>query len=59
MIQKKAIIERTPGKITKKEIALVCPDISFTTIERTLADLVSSGFINKVGTGRATAYAKK
>ena len=55
----KAIIERTPGKITKKEIAQVCPDISLTTIERTLADLVSSGFINKVGEGRATAYVKK
>lgn len=55
----KAIIERTPGKITKKEIAQVCPDISLTTIERTLADLVSSGFISKVGEGRATAYVKK
>ncbi len=55
----KAVIERTPGKITKKEIALVCPDISLTTIERTLSDLVASGFIVKVGSGRSTAYVKK
>ena len=55
----KAIIERTPGKITKKEIAQACPDISLTTIERTLADLVSDGYIEKTGSGRATAYVKK
>lgn len=55
----KAIIERTPGKITKKRIAQTCPDISLTTIERTLADLVSAGYIEKTGSGRATAYVKK
>lgn len=55
----KALIEKTPGKISKKEIALACPDISVTTIERTLAELVASGFIDKVGVGRATAYVKK
>lgn len=54
-----AVIERTPGKITKKEIALVCPDISLTTIERTLSDLVAAGYIVKVGSGRSTAYVKK
>ena len=55
----KALIEKTPGKISKKEIALACPDISVTTIERTLAELVANGFIDKVGVGRATAYVKK
>lgn len=55
----KAIIERTPGKITKKEIAQACPDISLTTIERTLADLLAAGYIEKTGIGRATAYVKK
>lgn len=55
----KAIIDRTPGKITKKEISQACPDISLTTIERTLADLVTSGYIGKVGSGRTTAYVKK
>lgn len=55
----KAVIDRTPGKITKKEISQACPDISLTTIERTLADLVANGYIGKVGSGRATAYVKK
>ena len=55
----KALIEKTPGKISKKEIAQACPDISVTTIERTLAELMASGFIDKVGVGRATAYVKK
>ena len=55
----KALIEKTPGKISKKEIAQACPDISVTTIERTLAELVASGYIDKVGGGRATAYVKK
>ena len=54
----KAIIERTPGKIAKKDIALACPDISLTTIERTLSDLMAAGFIVKVGKGRSTAYVK-
>ena len=55
----KDIIEKTPGKISKKDIAQACPDISVTTIERTLAELIASGFIEKVGIGRATAYVKK
>lgn len=55
----KGIIERTAGKITKKEIAEACPDISLTTIERTLAELMASGFIDKIGSGRSTAYVKK
>ena len=55
----KAIIERTPGKITKKELSQACPDISLTTIERTLADLVNVGFIEKTGRGKGTAYVKK
>ncbi len=55
----KALIERTPGKISKKDIAAACPDISVTTIERTLANLVAGGFIEKIGSGRSSAYVKK
>ena len=53
-----AVIYKTPGKISKKDIALACPDISVTTIERTLAELLASGQIQKVGSGRRTAYVK-
>ena len=55
----KDLIEKTPGKISKTEIAQACPDISLTTIERTLADLLAAGYIEKTGIGRATAYVKK
>ncbi len=53
-----ALINRTPGKISKREIAQACPDISVTTIERTLAELLASGQIKKVGSGRSTVYVK-
>lgn len=53
-----AVFNRQPGKVTKREIALELPDISLTTIERTLSDLLAKGVIKKVGAGRATGYVK-
>jgi Fic family protein len=44
------------GKITKAELAVLCPDISVTTIEKALSDLLKEGYILKVGAGRTTAY---
>lgn len=55
----KEYFDRKIGKITKAEIADYCPDISITTIERTLSELVKSGYIEKVGVGRASGYVKK
>lgn len=46
------------GKITKKDLAILCPDISLTTIERTLKELLDSGEIQKLGSGRNTGYLK-
>ena len=54
----KAVIDKRVGKITKKEIMELCPDISKVTVERTLTDLVKSGYIAKVGAGPATAYVR-
>lgn len=54
----KTIIDGHIGKISKKQIAEQCPDISVTTIERTLANLVKTGYIKKIGAGRTTAYIK-
>ncbi|MCC8151459.1 MAG: Fic family protein [Lachnospiraceae bacterium] len=54
----RAMIDQKVGKITKKEIMEACPDISKTTVERTLTDLVKSGYIAKVGSGPATAYVR-
>ena len=44
------------GKITKAEIMAQCPDISQTTIQRALNDLVKSGEVIKIGGGRYTSY---
>lgn len=53
------VIDRRVGRITKKEIMEICPDISKVTVERTLTDLVKTGYIEKVGAGPATAYIRK
>jgi Fic family protein len=47
------------GKISKSDIFKLCPDISVTTIEKALSELLKEGFIIKVGGGRSTAYIKK
>jgi Fic family protein len=54
----KAVIDRKIGRITKKEILELCPDISKVTAERALTSLVKSGYLVKIGGGRSTAYAK-
>ena len=55
----KAVFEKKLGIVKKSDIATLCPDISETTIERTLKELLEAGYIEKVGKGRATGYAKK
>ena len=54
----KAVIDSKVGKITKKEIMELCPDISKVTVERTLTDLVKSGYVAKVGAGPSTGYVR-
>lgn len=49
-------IENKLGKVTKKDIIDACPDISATTIEKTLGELVKDGTIIKIGNGRGTGY---
>ena len=50
------IIKNTLGTISKAEIAEKCPDISKITIQRTLAELIGAGRIEKIGGGRYTKY---
>ena len=52
----RGIIRNTTGKLTKNEIMNQCPDISQKTVERTLASLLASGEILKIGGGRSTSY---
>lgn len=52
----RVVIENKVGKITKKEIMELCLDISQTTVEKALSDLVKQGIILKIGGGRYTQY---
>ena len=49
-------IENKLGKVTKKDIIDACPDISATTIEKALGEMVKDGTIIKIGNGRGTGY---
>lgn len=50
------IIKETLGTVTKTELMEKCPDISQTTIQRTLNELLHAGEILKISGGRYTKY---
>ena len=50
------IIKAHIGTITKTEILATNPDISDTTVQRTLAELLKNNEIKKIGGGRYTKY---
>lgn len=50
------IIKNYIGPITKAELIKMNPDVSDTTIQRALADLLRNGEIIKIGGGRYTKY---
>ena len=50
------VIEKNISKMTKKEIIEICPDISETTVEKALSDLIKDELILKIGDGRYTSY---
>ena len=52
----KMLFHNTLQKISKKDILEKCPDISMSTVELTLADLLKNSYIIKTGAGRSTAY---
>ena len=45
--------------ISKQEICYVLPDVSPTTVEAALAEMVKNGLAEKVGSGRSTKYVRK
>ena len=51
-----AIIKKHLGKISKQEIAEICPDISIGSIERALNQLLKEEKILKITGGRYTTY---
>ena len=50
------IIEDTLGKVTKQDVLEKCPDISETTVQRALNDLLKNRKIIKISGGRYTSY---
>ena len=44
--------------ISKREIAYILPDVSVTTIEAVLAQMLKNGVIQKLGAGPSTKYLK-
>ena len=54
--EKREIIRTTMGTITKSELLKRCPDISQVTVQRTLAELMETDEITKIGGGRYTKY---
>ncbi len=49
-------LEGRLGKVTKKEVMAACPDISETTIEKAVGELVKNGTISKISNGRGAGY---
>ena len=45
--------------VSKREICYVLPDVSPTTVESALSEMLKSALIEKVGSGRNTKYIKK
>jgi Fic family protein len=45
--------------ISKQEVRYVLPDVSPTTVEYALANMVKAGLVEKLGVGRNTKYIKK
>ncbi len=52
------VFEKKVGQVRKSDISAFCPDVSQTTIERALSDLLKQNMIIKVGNGRGAAYTK-
>lgn len=61
-VTKKARIEATVlnslTPVSKAEIGKILPDVSATTIEAVLGEMVRDGAVRKIGSGRGTRYIK-
>ena len=53
-----SVIQRSLEPLSKKDIMILCPDISQRTIERALKELYDNSKIKQVGSGRSTKYVK-
>lgn len=53
-----SVIQKSLQPVSKKDIMIICPDISQRTIERALKELHDDEKIKQVGRGRSTKYIK-
>ena len=53
-----SVIQRSLEPLSKKDIMILCPDISQRTIERALKELYDNSKIKQGGSGRSTKYVK-
>ena len=51
-----SVIQRSLEPLSKKDIMILCPDISHRTIDRALKELNDNSKIKQVGSGRSTKY---
>ncbi|WP_022819006.1 Fic family protein [Fusobacterium russii] len=52
------IIQKSLVPLSKKDIMIICPDISQRTVERALKELQDNKKIRQIGNGRSTKYIK-
>lgn len=55
----KNVLNMKIGKVTKSDIAIMCPLLSLSSIEKVLAKMVSEGKLEKKGFGKNTFYVIK
>lgn len=53
------VLNSKVGKVTKSDIAELCPLLSFSSIEKVLAKMVKEGKLEKGGSGKSTFYIVK
>lgn len=49
-------IKQKLGKITKSDVAELCPSLSISAIEKAIAKMVKEGKLDKQGSGKTTYY---
>ena len=53
-----SVIQKSLEPLSKKDIMILCPNISQRTIERALKELYDNNKIKQIGSGRSTKYVK-
>ena len=52
-------IKKKLGKVTKSDVAELCPSLSISAIEKAIAKMVKEGRLEKMGSGKTTYYVVK